>query len=107
MAKNNSIIKTLAANSFSGTFEAPVDSLTVEGNLNTNAQKVLSSVNGRVKNASGLQLLAFNAFKNGESFRYSFSDISDLSVLPSASAAIASALSALQAELTPVEQEAS
>ena len=100
MAQNNneSVIKSLSANSYTGTYEAVSNGLSVSGNFNTNGEKVINNIRGRVLNGDAI-VLSFDAFKNGANYRYNFSDVADISQLPAAAAAIAAVIALVEAEL--------
>lgn len=99
MATNSTVIKTLTANAYNGTFEATVNAFKVEGNFNTDGAKVIRNINGTVKQSNN-PVLSFSAYKNGDTYRYNFSDIADLSVLVNAASAIGTAITAVEEELS-------
>ena len=102
MAQNDSVIKSLTANSYSGEYETVVNGYATEGSFNTTGDKELNNIRGSVS-SNGVFVASFNAYKNGDSFRYSFSDVSDITVLMAVATAASTAIAQIQAELTPVE----
>lgn len=98
MSQSNSIIKTLNANSYNGSYETTVDGYFISGNFNTDGNKIISNVSGTVK-SDGVVVASFNAYKNGDNFRYNFSDISDITLLSSIASAVETVMETLVAEL--------
>ena len=98
MATTSKVIKSLVAGNYNGTYEATEGSYKVAGNFNTDGQKKMNNISGSVK-AGEIQKATFNAWKNGETFRYSFNDIQDISELSAIATSVEAAVSAVEAEL--------
>lgn len=93
------VITSLTPNSFNGAFETIVSEYSIAGQFNTNGDKVLMNIGGAVRLESAL-IVSFNAYRNGESFRYNFTDISDLSALATVAPMIASVVASVIEELS-------
>lgn len=98
MSQNNSIIKSLITNSYNGSYEATVDGYVVVGNFNADGNKILSNVTGTVK-VGDVIVATFNAYKNGDNFRYNFSDITDITLLSEIATAVETVIDTLITEL--------
>ena len=95
------VIKTLVAGNYNGTYEYPGTNYKVAGSFNTDGNKVMNNISGSVK-AGEVQKANFNAWKNGDQYRYSFNDIVEVSELAAIAAEVEAAVAAVNAELVPV-----
>lgn len=98
MANENKVIKSLSAQSFNGQFEVIGEVYKVSGNFNTDGQKKLTNISGQVQKDE-IMVGSFNAW-GSDKMRYNFNDIQDIEILPELSAAISSAVAAVDAELS-------
>ena len=97
----NKVIKSLVAGNYNGTYEYNGATYKVGGSFNTDGNKVMNNISGSVKAGDAIKA-SFNAWKNGEQYRYSFNDILDVAELPEISAEVGEAVAAVNAELVPV-----
>jgi len=98
MATTNSVIKTLNALSYEGTFEHTSEGIKVSGTLQTDGHKVLNTFSGSVTE-DNVSLAYFNAWGSGDGCRYSFNEISDIEKVAEIAAAVKAARIAIEAEL--------
>ena len=95
------VIKSLTAGNYNGTYEYNGATYKVGGSFNTDGNKVMNNISGSIKAGDAIKA-NFNAWRNGESFRYSFNDIIDVSELSAIAAEVEAAVAAVNAELIPV-----
>ena len=95
---NAKVIKSLVAGNYNGTYEATEGGYKVAGSFNTDGQKNMNNISGSVK-AGEVQKATFNAWKNGDSYRYSFNDVSVISELSAIATAVEAAVAAVVSEL--------
>ena len=99
----NNVIKSLNATNYNGQYEYKGSSYNVAGGLTTDGSKFLNNINGSVKAGDALKA-NFNAWRNGETFRYNFNDVVDVTELATIAAEVAEAVAAVNAELIPVNE---
>ena len=95
---NAKVIKSLNAQNYTGSYEVSGEVYKISGSLNADGQKKLNNISGSVKKGDAM-VLTFNAWKNGENFRYNFNDVQDMEELSEATNAIKAAVEAVEAEL--------
>ena len=95
------VIKSLTAGNYNGTYEYNGATYKVGGSFNTDGNKVMNNISGSVKAGDAIKA-NFNAWKNGESFRYSFNDIQSIEELSAIASEVEAAVQAVVAELIPV-----
>lgn len=95
------VIKSLTAGNYNGTYEYNGATYKVAGSFNTDGNKVMNNISGSVKAGDAIKA-NFNAWRNGESYRYSFNDIVEVSELAAIAAEVEAAVAAVNAELIPV-----
>lgn len=95
------VIKSLTAGNYNGTYEYNGATYKVAGSFNTDGNKVMNNISGSVK-AGEANAANFNAWRNGEGYRYSFNDVQNIEELASIASDVEAAVQAVVAELTPV-----
>lgn len=94
----NSVIKSLNALSYEGTFEHTSGGIKVSGTLQTDGNKVLNTFSGSVVE-DNVSLAYFNGWGSGDGCRYSFNEISDIEKVAEIAAAVKAARIAIETEL--------
>lgn len=102
MTKTN--IKSLVAEGYKGQYESIVGELKIEGSFSTDGEKKLNNVSGMVMKDTERQA-GFNAYRQGEDFRYNFSEIKDLDDMAAISEAVKEAVADISARLARTEEE--
>ena len=94
----NKIIKSLTANAYNGTFEAPYKNVSVAGSISTDGNKSLVGINADVKEGNTL-IGNVNGYWNGEKMVYSFNGIEDIIQLTTVANAVQAVVEQIATEL--------
>lgn len=96
------MLKNFKANSYNGQYEETKQGLAITGSVSADSEKRISNISGNVVE-DGTPILAFNAYRSGESLLYNFNDVRDFTKFVTAVGAIQEAVASVQEEISALE----